>query len=196
MASTDAELVAEALAGSERAFRDLVRRHERPVYGLILRMVRDPALAEDLAQEVFLRVFRNLGSYDPRFKLSNWLLRIAQNLTIDYLRLRRLDTVPLDDDPLGRTPDERMAAGPADDPARGIETSDLRAALERALSALRPEYRQLVVLRYLEELSYEDIVEITGLPLGTVKSHLHRARAAMAEVLSRDGWGTARRAGP
>ncbi|RPJ83018.1 MAG: sigma-70 family RNA polymerase sigma factor [Acidobacteria bacterium] len=189
MATTDPDLVALALDGSEKASRELVRRYERPVYNLIARMVGNPALAEDLAQETFLRMFRGLKSYDPGQKFSNWLFRIAHNLTIDHLRLRRLDTVPLDEDPAGRSIEERVVAGPADDPVRALERADLAAAVERGLARLRPEYRQLVVLRYIEELSYEDIVEVTGLPLGTVKSFLHRARAAMVVILSAGGWG-------
>jgi len=189
LATTDPDLVALALDGSEKASRELVRRYERPVYNLIARMVGNPALAEDLAQETFLRMFRGLKSYDPGQKFSNWLFRIAHNLTIDHLRLRRLDTVPLDEDPAGRSIEERVVAGPADDPVRALERADLAAAVERGLARLRPEYRQLVVLRYIEELSYEDIVEVTGLPLGTVKSFLHRARAAMVVILSAGGWG-------
>ncbi|MFB3854556.1 MAG: RNA polymerase sigma factor [Vicinamibacterales bacterium] len=189
MTTTDSDLVALVLAGSEKASRELVRRYERPVYNLIARMVGNPALAEDLAQETFLRMFRGLKSYDPGQKFSNWLLRIAHNLTVDHLRIRRLDTVPLDEDPSGRPVEERVVAGPEDDPARALERSDIAAAIDRALARLRPEYRQLVVLRYLEDLGYEDLVEVTGLPLGTVKSFLHRARAAMAAILSAEGWG-------
>lgn len=189
MAKTDPDLVALVLAGSEKASRDLVCRYERPVYNLIVRMVGNPALAEDLAQETFLRMFRGLKSYDPGQKFSNWLFRIAHNLTIDHLRIRRLDTVPLDEDPSGRPADERVVSGPEDDPVRALERADLASAIERALAGLRPEYRQLVVLRYMEDLSYEDIVDVTGLPLGTVKSFLHRARAAMAATLGAEGWG-------
>jgi len=189
VASADADLVAQVRAGSDHACRELVRRYERPVFNLIVRMVRDPALAEELAQDTFVRMFRGLGTFDPSQKLSNWLFRIARNLTIDHLRLRRLDTVPWDSDTGARAPEERVVAGPDDDPGITLERADLGAALDRALARLRPEYRQLITLRYQEDLSYEDIVEVTGLPLGTVKSFLHRARAEMARWLRAEGWG-------
>jgi RNA polymerase sigma-70 factor (ECF subfamily) len=185
---TDRELVASALAGSQAASRELVRRFERPVYSLILRMVGNPSVAEELAQEAFLKMFRGLRSYDPAQKFSNWLFRIAHNLTIDHLRVGRLVTLSADEDPEGRSLDEIAVSDPSNEPLRILERGDLRRSLERAIARLRPEYRQLVVLRYLEDLSYEDIVDVTGLPLGTVKSFLHRARAAMASTLEAEGW--------
>lgn len=187
---TDGELVDRARAGFEDAFRLLVDRHERAVYNLLARMLRDPALAEDLAQETFLRAFTHLSSFDPRYKFSNWVLRIAHNLAIDALRRRRgpevvsLDSTEGERPPLvDSIPDARTEDGPA-----RLERGDLAEALARAMDRLRPEYRQLVVLRYQEELSYEEIVEVTGLPLGTVKSFLHRARKEMAQALEAGGW--------
>ena len=92
----DLELVQQALSGSQDAHRDLVRRYERPVLGLIRRMIRQDTLAEDLAQEVFLKAFRALDSFDQRRKFSSWLFKIAHNTAIDQLRRRQLDTVPLE----------------------------------------------------------------------------------------------------
>lgn len=187
---TDGELVDRARAGFEDAFRLLVDRHGRAVYNLLARMLRDPALAEDLAQETFLRAFTHLSSFDPRYKFSNWVLRIAHNLAIDALRRRRgSEVVSLDSTEGERPPlvDSIPDARAEDGPAR-LERGDLAEALARAMDRLRPEYRQLVVLRYQEELSYEEIVEVTGLPLGTVKSFLHRARKEMAQALEAGGW--------
>jgi RNA polymerase sigma-70 factor, ECF subfamily len=187
---TDAQLVERALAGLEDGFRTLVGRHQRPVYNLLARMLRDPALAEDLTQETFLKAYRHLRSFDPRFKFSNWILRIAHNTGIDAIRRRGPQEVSLDEpisDDGGRL--DATLVDPRNPTASDIANrQDAARALERAMARLRPEYRQLVVLRYQEELSYEDIVEITGLPLGTVKSHLHRARGEMAEFLAKAGW--------
>ena len=186
MAATDAELVGRALAGSERAYREIVRRYERSVFGLIARIVRDPALAEDLAQETFVKAFARLDTYDPQRKLSTWLLRIAHNHAIDSTRRRSIDTVPLDVVEAG----EPMAlAGRRDEtPAELAERAELAKAIEAAIGRLRPEHRELVVLRYQQGLAYEELVEVTGLPLGTVKSYLHRARKALADELSAAGW--------
>ncbi len=167
----------------------LVSRHERSVYNLVARMLRDPAAAQDLTQEAFIRAFRHLATFDAAHKFSNWILRIARNAAIDALRRREPEFVPLDEDGEGRAaPAETIPAPPGEDGFRRLERQDAARALERALSGLRPEYRELIVLRYHEDLSYEEIAEVTGLPLGTVKSFLHRARAEMAARLKEAGW--------
>lgn len=191
---TDAELVAEALRGRQEAFRELVVRFERPVYSLVARMVQDPAAAEDLAQEVFIKAFRKLDTYDPQRKLASWLFKIAHNTTIDYLRRNAPDTVPLDGD---RSDGEEGRGGLAavladeslEDPAAAAQRKDMARSLERAISRLRPEYREVVVLFYLEGASYQEICEAVGLPLGTVKTNLHRARKELAQEMAALGWG-------
>lgn len=177
------------LAGDEEACRILVSRHQRAVYNLLARMLRNPALAEDLAQETFVRAIRHLATFDPRFKFSNWILRIAHNAAIDSLRRREPSVVPLDGDEDRRGAAESVAAEEGEDAVQRLERQDLGRALDEALGRLRPEYRQLVILRYHEDLSYEEIAEVTGLPLGTIKSWLHRARAEMAGRLAAGGWG-------
>jgi RNA polymerase sigma-70 factor (ECF subfamily) len=189
---TDAELVASAIKGSEEAFRELVTRFERPVYSLIVRMVQDPATAEDLAQEAFVKAYRSLRSYDPSRKLASWLFKIAHNTTIDHLRRNVPDTVPLE-----APPDEEGRGGLAavladssvEDPAAAAERRDMARSLERAIARLRPEYRESVVLFYIEGASYQEICEATGLPLGTVKTNLHRARKELAQEMAAMGWG-------
>ena len=189
---TDAHLVARALAGSQEAFRDLVLRFERPVYSLIARMVQDPATAEDLAQEAFVKAYRSLHTYDASRKLSSWLFKIAHNTTIDHLRRHVPDTVSLEapQDEEGRG---GLAAVLSDDsvenPAAAAERRDMARSLERAISRLRPEYREAVVLFYLEGATYQEICDVTGLPLGTVKTNLHRARKELAAEMSALGWG-------
>ena len=189
---TDAQLVARALAGSQEAFRELVVRFERPVYSLIVRMVQDPGTAEDLAQEAFVKAYRSLHTYDASRKLSSWLFKIAHNTTIDHLRRHVPDTVsleaPQDDEGRGG-----LAAVLSDDsvenPAAAAERRDMARSLERAISGLRPEYREAVVLFYLEGATYQEICDVTGLPLGTVKTNLHRARKELAAEMSALGWG-------
>ena len=189
---TDAELVASALRGSEEAFRDLVLRFERPVYALILRMVHDAETAEDLAQEVFVKAYRHLASYDPRRKFASWLFKVAHNSTIDHLRRAQLDTVPLaaeQEDGGGLL--AVLADTSAESPAAAAERRDMARALERAIARLRPEYREAGVLRYVEGLAYQEICEVLGLPAGTVKTNLHRARKELAEAMRAAGWGSA-----
>jgi RNA polymerase sigma-70 factor (ECF subfamily) len=189
---TDAQLVARALAGSQEAFRDLVLRFERPVYSLIARMVQDPAMAEDLTQEAFVKAYRSLRTYDASRKLSSWLFKIAHNTTIDHLRRHVPDTVSLEapQDEEGRGGLAAVLSdGSVEDPAAAAERRDMARSLERAISRLRPEYREAVVLFYLEGATYQEICEVTGLPLGTVKTNLHRARKELAAEMSALGWG-------
>ena len=185
----DRQLVERALAGSQEAYRAIVDRYQRPIYSLVVRMVRDPSTAEDLAQEVFCKAFRALSSFDRKRKFSSWLFKIAHNSAIDQLRKRRVPTISLEtedaesDDPL-----HRYADPDAEDPEEYSKRQELAAAIEASLETLRPEYREVLILRFEQEKSYEDISEITDLPLGTVKTHLHRARKALARDLSQQGW--------
>lgn len=184
----DAELIQEALDGSQEAHRQLVLRYQRPVWGLLQRMVRDSMLAEDLAQEVFVKAFRALGTFDRTRKFSSWLFKIAHNTAIDYLRRKQLDTVALETpagepDLLAVIPDSE-----SESPDSALQRQDLARDLEASLERLRPEYREVVLLRFHEGLSYEEIAEVTDLPLGTVKTHLFRARKAMARYLTARGW--------
>jgi RNA polymerase sigma-70 factor (ECF subfamily) len=189
---TDAELVASAAKGSQDASRELVRRFERPVYSLVLRMVQDPATAEDLAQEVFVKAFRRLDTYDPQWKFSSWLFKIAHNTTIDHLRRGTAETVPLEagEDEEGRGGLAAVLADEsAEDPRAAAERRDLARSLESAIQRLRPDYRAAVVMFYVHGASYQEICEATGQPLGTVKTNLHRARKELAQTMTGLGWG-------
>ena len=173
--------MARAKQGYETAFRELVRRYERPLYSLLYRMVRDRALAEDLAQETFIKVLNGIGSYNPQFKFSSWIFKIANNAAIDHLRKRDLDTLSLDGSPHATTPQEMQATAlqlgdRAESPLQELEARELGGAIERAIARLRPEYRACILLRHVEGFSYEEIAETLDLPLGTVKTYIHRAR--------------------
>lgn len=184
---TEARLVAQALAGSEAAFEQIVRRHERAVMTLLARLTGDAALAEDLAQETFVKAFRNLNTFDTARRLSSWLLRIAHNTGIDALRRQRLPLVPLETaaaDHQALDP----AAPPAPDP---LERQALARALESAMGRLTPDQRAAVTLRYEEGLSFADIGQVMGMPEPTARSHVHRARKALADAMTASGWATA-----
>jgi len=184
---TDAELVQQARAGSQPAYRDLVSRYATPAVNLATRMVRDRALAEDLAQEAFARAFERLATYDQQRRFVSWFFQILHNVTIDYLRRKHLPTVSLDDlQEAGALPP--AAVSTADSPEAQAEQAALARALDLALARIRPEYREAVVLCYREELSIEEVAEIMSLPSGTVKTYLFRARKELAQILSAQGW--------
>jgi RNA polymerase sigma-70 factor (ECF subfamily) len=188
---SDAEVVALAQKGKEPAYRELLARYERPVFSLIFRMVRDRETAEDLAQETFIKVLNNIDRYSPDFKFSSWLFKIANNLTIDHLRRRRVDTISIEGAPDAVTAESAKATSIAiasgdESPLAELESRELGQAIEHAIGRLRPEYRACIMLRHVEDRSYEEIAEIVKLPLGTVKTYIHRARhelrAALEEV--------------
>lgn len=171
----------QARAGAQPAFREIVRRYERPVRSLIARMVRDPALAEDLAQDTFLKAFRNLAGFDSTRKFSSWLFRIAHNTAIDAIRRRPHGALELG----GRETPRDPPVPPPPDPA---EEAALGQALDAALGRLRPDYRMAVLLRYQEGCSYGEIAESMAIPEGTAKTYVHRGRKLLAEALERAGW--------
>jgi len=186
--ASDQQVVAWARQGHEPAFRELVRRYERPVFSLIFRMVRDRGLAEDLAQETFVKVLNGIRSYRPEFKFSSWIFKIANNAAIDHLRRKNLETLSLDGSPLAATPGEADATAlqvgsRGESPLDEVEARELGSAIERAIARLRPEYRACILLRHVEGYSYEEIAGVLELPLGTVKTYIHRARNELRQHL-------------
>ena len=188
-ALTDQEVVLQARAGLETAYRELIRRYERPVFALLFRMVRDRELAEDLAQETFIKAMNAIESYRPEFKFSSWIFKIANNAAIDHLRRRELDTLSLDGSPHAETPEAMQATAlqigaRQESPLDTVEAKELGGAIEAAIARLRPEYRSCILLRHVEGRAYEEIAEILDLPLGTVKTYIHRARNELRQTLA------------
>jgi RNA polymerase sigma-70 factor, ECF subfamily len=186
---SDQEVVLQARAGREAAYRELIRRYERPIFALLFRMVRDRELAEDLAQETFIKALNAIESYRPEFKFSSWIFKIANNAAIDHLRRRELDTLSLDGSPHAATPEAMQATAlqigaRQESPLDTVEAKELGGAIEAAIGRLRPEYRSCILLRHVEGRAYEEIAEILDLPLGTVKTYIHRARNELRQTLA------------
>ena len=178
-----------AATGHERAFSELLRRYERPVFSLVFRMVRERPLAEDLAQEAFIRAFHAISSYDPRYKFSSWIFKIANNRVIDHLRKRKLDTLSIDGLRHAETGEEEGRMGSVvkstdETPDKYAEHRELGDRIERAIGELRPEYRTAILLRHVEGYAYDEIAEIMDVPIGTVKTYLHRARSELKRTLA------------
>lgn len=188
-ALSDQEVVALARRGEEAGYRELIRRYQRPIFSLIFRMVRDRELAEDLAQETFIKVLNAVDSYRPEFKFSSWIFKIANNAAIDHLRRRELDTLSLDGSPHADSPDAVEATAlqigdTQESPLEAVESIELGKHIEAAIARLRPEYRSCILLRHVEGRAYEEIAEILDLPLGTVKTYIHRARNELRQMLA------------
>jgi RNA polymerase sigma-70 factor (ECF subfamily) len=176
----------------ERAFKELIQEHGGQIYNLLYRMIGNRAEAEDIAQEVFVTVFKSIDQFRGESKLSTWLYRVAANHCknrIKYLSRRHdRDTTGLDEiaeQKAVRQGGAPIGAGHVESPDRVLEGLELERTVQAAIAQLDEDHRLVVVLRDIEELSYEEIVEITGLPEGTVKSRLHRARMALKEKLEK-----------
>ncbi|MBN2576600.1 MAG: sigma-70 family RNA polymerase sigma factor [Deltaproteobacteria bacterium] len=182
-------LLGRLVRRDEDAFNEIVRAYSDRVYNLVLRLVGSHAEAEDIAQEVFVTVFKSIETYRGEAKLSTWILRIAANHSknrIKYLSRRRTTGQELrDGSDATEMADEGKAPAQAHfaSPEVMFEAAETERIMQKAIAQLDEEQRLLVVLRDVEELSYDEIVEITGLPEGTVKSRLHRSRMALKDLL-------------
>jgi RNA polymerase sigma-70 factor (ECF subfamily) len=178
----DGELVQTAVAGRETSFEELVRRYQRPIAAYVYRMVGDYDAALDLTQEVFIKVYNSLSRYRSEFKFSTWIYKIAHNAAIDHLRRHAVREHAL----TGRVEGEQGEVTIESHrltPEQESERKERRSEIESVVQLLQPSYRELIVLRHSHDLSYDEIAEVTGLPLGTVKNRLFRAREAMRELL-------------
>lgn len=187
-ARSDQEIVALARAGEEAGYRELIRRYERPVFSLLYRMVGDRELAEDLTQETFIKALNAIASYRPEFKFSSWIFKIANNAAIDQLRRREVPTLSLEGSPHASTPEAVEATAlqlgdRGESPLEAVEARELGGQIEAAIARLRPEYRACILLRHVEGCAYEEIARILNLPLGTVKTYIHRARHELRQAL-------------
>ena len=185
---TDQEIVALARQGREAAYRELIGRYQRPVFSLIYRLVRDREKSEDLAQETFIKVLNALDRYDPSYKFSSWIFKIAHNTSLDHLRKKEPQTLSLEGSPHAETASEQgasviQALSTEETPEDFAASRELGATLEVAIGKLRPEYRTAIVLCHVEGRPYEEIAETMGVPLGTVKTYIHRARNELKKEL-------------
>lgn len=180
----DEEIVAAVLAGDAEQYEEIVNRYQGRVVNYLYRLLRSFDDANDLGQEVFLRVYRALDRYDPSYKFSTWLFRVARNAAIDSVRKRRLPVVPMErrQNADGET-STRELVGPDRGPYRHLRNRERREAIDVAIAELPPEYRELIELRHFGELSYGEIAELREMPLGTVKNKLFRGRQMLKEKL-------------
>ena len=186
---SDQDVVRHAVQGREAAYRELIRRYQRPVFSLVYRMVRDRELAEDLAQETFIKVLNAIDSYRPEYKFSSWIFKIANNAAIDHLRRRGLNTLSLDGSPHAESADAIEAttlqiSDGAESQLDEVASRELGSQIEVAINQLRPEYRSCIILRHIDGRPYEEIAEMLDLPLGTVKTYIHRARNELRILLA------------
>jgi RNA polymerase sigma-70 factor (ECF subfamily) len=183
----DERLLAGLLEGQECAYEALIQRFQQPVYNLVGRLLKDPTEACDVVQEVFLKVFRKVGSFRGASSLRTWIYRIAVNEAHNYCRWygrHRRQEVGLDGSEEGRCYRNTLSCGERS-PFDCTLDRENHALIEESLASLTPAYRDAVVLRDVEDLSYEEISDVLRLPLGTVKSRILRGREALRKELER-----------
>ena len=182
----DSALAQRAAAGDEAAFEDLVKKYGGPILNFCRRLVGNATVAEDLAQEAFVKFYLGLSGFDPARPVSPFLYRIAHNHCLDWLRKKKVPTVPLvwEDADGGEArvadaPDSSLA------PDELVERAEVQQAIDEALASLPPVYRSALIMRHREGLSYEEIAAALDMPLGTVKARIHRGRGIMQQKLAK-----------
>lgn len=182
----DGELIADAIGGSEIGFEELVRRYQRPITAYVFRMLNDYESALDVTQEVFIKVYNSLRKYSSEYKFSTWLYRIAHNAAIDHMRRNSNLAQSIETENEDGTYQLQIES-PLPSPEQDRERSEWRAEIEEVVRCLPDSYRELILLRHSQDLSYDEIADVTGLPLGTVKNRLFRARELMREIFIERG---------
>ncbi|HVE56338.1 MAG TPA: sigma-70 family RNA polymerase sigma factor [Pyrinomonadaceae bacterium] len=184
---TDVELIAKAISGREDGFEELVRRYQRPITNYVFRMLNDYDASLDVTQEVFIKVYNSLERYSSEYKFSTWLYRIAHNAAIDYIRRRSPNEQSIETENKDGAYQLQIES-PNPTPEQERERSEWRTEIEAVVKCLPSVYRELILLRHAQDLSYDEIAEITNLPLGTVKNRLFRAREMMREIFIERGF--------
>lgn len=183
---SDVDLVAGAIDGREDSFEELVRRYQRPIISYVFRIVGEYDASLDVTQEVFIKVYNSLNRYSRDYKFSTWLYRIAHNAAIDHLRRNPANKQSIETENSDGTSQIQIESS-RPTPEQDQERSECRTEIEAVVRCLPPAYRDLIVLRHSKDLSYEEIAAVTGLPLGTVKNRLFRAREMMRGLLVERG---------
>lgn len=184
-AKEDYELVQQALTGNQMAYAKLMSRYKDSIYFLLLKMVHNEDDANDLTIEAFGKAFSNLVKYTPEFAFSTWLYKIALNNCIDYIRKKRIQTTSIHntiEDEKGDSYTFDVMSG-APDPEESYVKNQRSKIVREVIDKINPKYRILIELRFFDELSYEEIADQTGLPLGTVKAQLFRAKNLLYQIL-------------
>jgi RNA polymerase sigma-70 factor (ECF subfamily) len=181
--SEDRDLIRAALDGEQDAYKRLMRKYQSAIYHLIVRMIGYQPEADDLTQEAFIKAFGSLASFNDEFAFSTWLYKIATNNCIDFLRKRKLKTFSIDK-PVDREGEQHYEIPDSTyRPDRHLLASQRTRAIQSAIDRLPEKYRIVIVMRHQQEKSYEEIAEELGLPLGTVKAHIFRAREMLNRAL-------------
>jgi RNA polymerase sigma factor (sigma-70 family) len=180
----ESKIISSALAGDQRAYAKLVDKHRSAIFHIINRIVRNDEVARDLVQETFMKAFSSLASYRSEYRFSTWLYKIAANSSIDHLRKKRIQALSLDR-PM-ETEDGSVGMDIPDysyDPERELVKKQQRFSIEEAIESLPDKYREVIIYRHKDDKSYDEIADLLGIPVGTVKARIFRARELLKKKL-------------
>jgi len=183
----DGELIVSAINGRTDGFEELVRRYQRPITSYVFRMLGDYEASLDVTQEVFIKVYNSLTKYSAEYKFSTWLYRIAHNAAVDHMRRNSVTPQSIETENADGTFQIQIESRGAS-PEQDHERSEWRTEIDAVVRCLPAAYRDLILLRHGRDLSYDEIADVTGLPLGTVKNRLFRAREMMRDMFIERGF--------
>lgn len=175
MEMSDVEIIKECLSGNQEAFEVLVTRYKKLIYNVVYNMIEDKQEVNDIAQEVFIRIYKSLDKYNPEFKFSTWSVKIATNLFLDVLRKRKIDSVPIEE--------IEDVSKVADTPESKYLSKERTKKIQEAIASLPEKYKTPIVLFHQNGLSYEEIAKVLNEPMTIIKNRLYRARLMLRESL-------------
>ena len=183
----DQVLIKKTLRGDRRAFEELMRKYEKKIFSFVVRMVRNEDTAVDLTQDFFFKIFTVLDKYNFEYKFSTWAYRICYNLVIDHIRKNQAQVDSLDDDTVSSRDMLDSENVSREDGFKALSREETRDYVWRVVDEIPLKFRELILLRYIQDLKYEEIAEITSLPVGTVKNRIFKAKEILKQEMEKDG---------
>jgi len=183
----DQELIKKTLRGDRRAFEELMRKYDKKIFSFVVRMVRNEDTAVDLTQDFFFKIFTVLDKYNFEYKFSTWAYRICYNLVIDHIRKNQAQVDSLDDETVSSRDMLDSKNVCREDGFKALAREETRDYVWRVVDQIPLKFRELILLRYIQDLKYEEIAEITSLPVGTVKNRIFKAKEILKQEMEKDG---------
>lgn len=183
----DQVLIKKTLRGDRRAFEELMRKYEKKIFSFVVRMVRNEDTAVDLTQDFFFKIFTVLEKYNFEYKFSTWAYRICYNLVIDHIRKNQAQVDSLDDETVSSRDMLDSDNVSREDGFKALAREETRDYVWRVVDEIPLKFRELILLRYIQDLKYEEIAEITSLPVGTVKNRIFKAKEILKQEMEKDG---------
>ena len=183
----DQVLIKKILDGEKASFEELMKKYNRKIYGFIYRMVRDEEVAVELTQDFFIKIYNVVGKYNFEYKFSTWAYRICYNLVIDFVRKNQAQVDSLDDDSVSQRQMLESENYVSEDGFERLAKDEVNQYVWAIVDGIPVKYRELVLLRYLQGLKYDEIADVTGLPVGTVKNRIFKAKEILRLEIEKDG---------